>query len=157
MKRNCISSVCDAGHQFHSCLEAVHDDAKWLYNGVIELKILLVDSTRTTVIIIDYLILMKRMEWIDLTSNKNILDLPENPMAVEEALIPIIQIPKSSRGVLKNRERYLYAEDSLRARGVIRENVRLIPSIDFNKLRKQKALEKQKKEEDKLKKMKAKS
>lgn len=167
---NIHNEAGSAFHQFampgrpvsHSCLRQFLDDAEWLYNWGDRAKR---DSTGwiphsgTTVIIIDYFDFNRKRygDWIDLTSNKNILDLPENPMAVEEALIPIIQIPKSSRGVLKNRERYLYAEDSLRARGVIRENVRLIPSIDFNKLRKQKALEKQKKEEDKLKKMKAKS
>ncbi len=167
---NIHNEAGSAFHQFampgrpvsHSCIRQFLDDAEWLYNWGDKAKR---DSTGwiphsgTTVIIVDYFDFNRKRygDWIDLTSNKNILDLPECPMAVEEALIPIIQIPKSSRGVLKNRERYLYAEDSLRARGVIRENVQLTPSIDFNKLRKQKALEKQKKEEEKLKKMKANS
>ncbi len=167
---NIHNEAGSAFHQFampgrpvsHSCIRQFLDDAEWLYNWGDKAKR---DSTGwiphsgTTVIIVDYFDFNRKRygDWIDLTSNKNILDLPENPMAVEEALIPIIQIPKSSRGVLKNRERYLYAEDSLRARGVIRKNVQLTPSINFNKLRQQKALEKQKKEEEKLKKMKANS
>jgi len=56
-------------------------------------------------------------------------------MEYEEALIPMSQIPKVSRGILPNREKYLYAEDTLRARGVIREGVEITVSVDFNKLR----------------------
>jgi len=167
---NIHNEAGSAFHQFampgrpvsHSCIRQFLDDAEWLYNWgdkAIRDSTGWIPHSGTTVIIVDYFDFNRKRygDWIDLTSNKNILDLPENPMAVEEALIPIIQIPKSSRGVLKNRERYLYAEDSLRARGVIRKNVQLTPSINFNKLRQQKALEKQKKEEEKLKKMKAKS
>ena len=51
--------------------------------------------------------------------------------------------------MLRNRERYLYAEDTLRARGVIRDNVQLTPSVNFNELRKQKAKAKQKLEAEK--------
>lgn len=167
---NIHNEAGSAFHQFampgrpvsHSCIRQFLDDAEWLYNWgdkAIRDSTGWIPHSGTTVIIVDYFDFNRKRygDWIDLISNKNILDLPENPMAVEEALIPIIQIPKSSRGVLKNRERYLYAEDSLRARGVIRKNVQLTPSINFNKLRQQKALEKQKKEEEKLKKMKAKS
>ncbi|HPI19074.1 MAG TPA: L,D-transpeptidase [Candidatus Kapabacteria bacterium] len=163
---NIHNEAGSAFHQFsmpgrpvsHSCIRQFLDDAEWLYSWGDRAKR---DSTGwiphsgTTVIIIDYFDFNRKRygDWIDLTSNKKILELPKKPMEVEEALIPIIQIPKTSRGVLRNRDRYVYAEDTLRARGVIRENVKLTPSIDFNKQRKQKALEKQKKEAEKLKKM----
>ncbi len=163
---NIHNEAGSAFHQFampgrpvsHSCIRQFLDDAEWLYNWGDKAKR---DSTGwiphsgTTVIIIDHFDFNRKRygDWIDLTSNKKLLELPKKPMEVEEVLIPIIQIPKSSRGVLRNRERYVYAEDTLRARGVIRENVQLTPSIDFNKQRKQKALEKQKKEAEKLKMM----
>ena len=58
--------------------------------------------------------------WWDLKSNKDaIITLPEKPMQVEEALIPISQVPKEVRGGLPKRKRYLTAEDTLLARGVI--------------------------------------
>ena len=49
-----------------------------------------------------------------------LLQLPTDPMAVEEALIPISQVPAGVRGALPDRDRYKFAEDTLRARGVIR-------------------------------------
>ena len=68
-------------------------------------------------------------------------------MAVEEALIPISQIPKNIRGGLPNRKRYLAAEDSLRARGMIRDGVHLSPSIDYNALRKARLVKRSKPQE----------
>ena len=80
-----------------------------------------------------------------------ILDLPENPMEVEEALIPWCQIPLMSRNA-DARKKFLYAEDTLRARGIIRPDVRLIETQNFNKLRREKeALEAKKKEEEEKK------
>ena len=75
-------------------------------------------------------------------------------MEVEEALIPYSQIPKTSRGVLRNKQRYISAEDTLRARGIIREGVTIQASIDFNQQKKEKAAkeEKARKEKDALKK-----
>lgn len=67
-------------------------------------------------------------------------------MKVEEALIPISQIPKEARGALPNRQRYLYAEDSLRASGHIREGVTITQSVNFNKLKRERAAAKRKKD-----------
>ena len=57
-------------------------------------------------------------------------------MQIEEALIPISQIPADARGGLRDRQRYLTAEDTLKARGIIRKEVQLSWSIDYNKRRK---------------------
>ena len=61
------------------------------------------------------------------------VDLPEYPMEIEEALIPISQIPPTVRGGLPNRARYESAEDTLRARGVIRPEAKLAWSIEYPK------------------------
>ena len=63
--------------------------------------------------------------------------LPDAPMEVEEALIPISQIPEVVRGGLPDKTRYVNAEQILRERGQIREGVTLRASIDFNKLRRE--------------------
>ena len=148
-----------AFHQFdmpgypasHSCIRQFGDDAKWLYYWGKGAKY---DSNRvpipfsgTPVVILDVYDFAnyKYKIWRKLTSNKDvIIDLPPNPMTVEEALIPIMQIPKEVRGILPNRKKYLYAEDSLRARGIIRKDVQLIYSVNFNVLRKEKEAKKKK-------------
>jgi hypothetical protein len=56
-------------------------------------------------------------------------------MDVEEALIPISQVPHDSRGSLRNIKRYITADSILRERGVIRPGVKLLESIDYNKRR----------------------
>jgi len=154
----------NAFHQFempgrpvsHSCVRQFLIDAEWLYKWVKPAKL---DSTRrpiqftgTPVIIVDVFDFSRRRggPWLELTSNKPTgIDLPKDPMATEEALIPISQIPKDVRGALINRERYITAEQVLRDRGVIREQAHLKASIDFNKLRRQK--EKRKLEAQKAK------
>ncbi len=159
---NIHNEAGSALHQFampgrpvsHSCIRQFFDDAEWIYNWGKMAKrdsVSFIPFSGTPVIVIDHFDFNRKTygDWIDLASNKVILELPKKPMEVEEALIPIIQIPKSSRGVLRNRERYLYAEDTLRARGVIRDNVQLTPSVNFNELRKQKAKAKQKLEAEK--------
>ncbi len=126
----------------HSCLRQFLDDAKWLYKwgegAKYDTANLAIHLTGTPVIIIDHFDYSrpKSGPWVALRSNKDtILKVPEKPMEYEEALIPMSQIPKVSRGILPNREKYLYAEDTLRARGVIREGVEITVSVDFNKLR----------------------
>jgi hypothetical protein len=148
----------------HSCMRQFMDDAKWLYKWGKGEKF---DSVRKTsymtgtpVIIIDHFDFTppRRKPWISLRSNKDVfLKLPDDPMQVEEALIPLSQIPHVSRGSLRNRNRYIYAEDTLRARGIIRQGVEITASVNFNKLRRQKRerrakeLElKKKQEEEKL-------
>lgn len=77
--------------------------------------------------------------WLDLANNKEgRLKLSSNPMDVEEAYIPIKQIPEEIQGWIPNRKRYLVAEDTLRARGIIPEDVTLIESVNFNKRRREK-------------------
>jgi hypothetical protein len=156
-----------AFHQFdmpgrpvsHSCIRQFMEDAKWLFKWGKGCKIdttthRFIPFTGTPVVIVDYYDFnLKHGLWLDLASNKDsVMQLPPDPMAVEEALIPICQIPKDSRGVLVNKQRYIYAEDTLRARGVIRPNIQLAPSVDFNKLRAQKEAAKARKlKEDQIK------
>lgn len=143
----------NAFHQFempgravsHSCVRQFMDDAEWLYSWGKRAKIdtnrRFVPNTGTPVIMLGMFDYDRKRGgiWLDELSNKRYpIILSGNPMDIEEALIPISQIPKSSRGVLPNRKRYLMAEDTLRARGIIRENIELTPSIDFNKRRREK-------------------
>lgn len=156
----------NAFHQFempgravsHSCVRQFMDDAEWLYKWGTRAKI---DSNRrfipnsgTPVIMLGMFDYDRKRGgiWLDEKTNKRYpIELKGNPLEIEEALIPISQIPKTSRGALPNRKRYINAEETLRARGIIREHINLIPSIDFNKRRReQRALkekEKQKKEQ----------
>jgi hypothetical protein len=144
-----------AFHQFdmpgrpvsHSCVRQFMDDAEWLYNwgkgGQIDTATKkYIPMTGTPVIILDVFNYSrpKGGPWWDLRSNKDtLLSLPRVPMAVEEALIPISQIPPEVRWQLPQKERYVFAEDSLRTRGWIREDVELAESINYNKLRRDKA------------------
>ena len=148
-----------AFHQFvmpgrpasHSCIRQFLDDSEWLFywgEGIKRDSLgKLIPLSGTPVIIIDHYDFSegKGKQWLRLKNNKEkVLKLPENPMEVEEALIPIIQIPEMSRGSLRNKIRYIYAEDTLRARGVIRDGVKLIPSVNFNQLRREKAARQEK-------------
>ena len=144
----------NAFHQFdmpgrpvsHSCCRQFAEDAQWLWYWGEGIKR---DSNRrlipfsgTPVIIIDHFDYSRKHggPWLELASNKDgTLQLPKSPMDVEEALIPICQIPKESRGTLHNLQRYIHAEDTLRAHGIIRPGVKLIETKNFNKLRQEKA------------------
>ncbi|MBI3257945.1 MAG: L,D-transpeptidase [Ignavibacteriae bacterium] len=130
-----------AFHQFempgrpvsHSCVRQFLADAEWLFKWVRGAKIdkekhQFIPFTGTPVIILDVFDFSRRWggPWRELTTNKDItIPLPDKPMEVEEALIPMSQIPLDSRGSLINRKRYITAEDTLRARGIIREGVDL--------------------------------
>lgn len=143
-----------AFHQFempgrpvsHSCVRQFMTDAEWLFKWVKQARL---DSVRrrpipftgTPVIILDIFDFSRRRggPWLELTGNTDItIPLPPDPMKVEEALIPISQIPKAVRGALPDHTRYAKAEEILRDRGIIREGVNLRESIDFNKLRREK-------------------
>ena len=163
---NYHSNAGNAFHQFtmpgrpvsHSCCRQFMDDARWLFywgegykrgkNG----KIMRLSGT--PVIIIDYFDFSRKRggPWLELTSNKDtILPLPKDPMAVEWALIPICQIPENSRWNLPGGlKRYIHAEDTLRAKGIIRPHVNLIKTRNFNaeRRRKQAIEEKKKKMEE---------
>ncbi len=122
----------------HSCVRQFMDDAEWLFNwaevGDRNENGRVIPLTGTPVIIIDMFDYAREKygPWLDLASNRDEkLEVPERPMEVEEALIPISQIPPSVRGGLPNRKRYETAEDTLRARGVIREEARLSWSIEY--------------------------
>ncbi len=135
----------------HSCIRQFMDDAKWLFSWGKGEKY---DENKkpipysgTPVIILDYYDFSRGKfgEWKYLTSNKDkLIDLPDNPMQVEEALIPISQIPEDGRGGLPNKARYLYAEDSLRAKGHIREGVIITKSVNFNKIKRERAAKRKK-------------
>ena len=142
----------------HSCLRQFSDDAEWIYNWGNLAKY--DDSNRVIPFSGTPLIILNTFDfsrprggpWLELKSNKAYyVKLPEDPMKVEEALIPWGQIPISSRGVVtpENKKRHLYAEDTLRARGIIRQGVVLIETVDFNKKRREEKLKKEK--EEKLK------
>jgi hypothetical protein len=123
-------------------------DAEWLFKWVRQAR---TDSitrrpipfTGTPVIILDIFDFNRRRggPWLELHDSREIeIPLPPDPMSVEEALIPISQIPKVVRGALPDHTRYAKAEEVLRERGTIREGVNLRESIDFNKLRREKKL-----------------
>ena len=109
----------------------------------------------TPVIILDMFDYSRRRggPWWDVQSNKDVVvALPKDPMNVEEALIPISQIPKDVRGALPRASRYRDAETILRERGVIREQAVLKESVNWNKVRaerrRKKELEAKRKEAD---------
>lgn len=129
----------------HSCVRQFMDDAEWLYSwgkrAIVDTNRRFVPNTGTPVIMLGMFDYDRKRGglWLEEPTNKRYpISLSGDPMLIEEALIPLSQIPKSSRGVLPNRNRYLIAEDTLRARGIIREHIELTPSIDFNKRRKEK-------------------
>ncbi len=153
----------NAFHQFampgypasHSCVRQLYDDARWLYYWGEGRKL---DSNRkpiplsgTPVILIDIYDFSRKMgPWNDLATNEPVIELPDNPMEIEEALIPYCQIPDGAKGSLRNRDRFIHAEDTLRARGIIRPHVRLIETFNYNDHRRKQAklAEKKKKEEE---------
>lgn len=139
-----------AFHQFempgrpvsHSCVRQFLADAEWLFKWVRQAKRDTngrpIKFTGTPVIILDMFDYSRRRggPWWDVTSNKDVvIALPKHPLDVEEALIPISQIPKDVRGALPNASRYREAETILRERGVIRDSARLKESVDWNKVR----------------------
>lgn len=147
-----------AFHQFdmpgrpvsHSCVRQFLSDAEWLYRWV---KTARVDTVKhqfvpwsgTPVVILDIFDFTRRRggPWLDLRSNEDAkVTLPDDLYEIEEALIPISQIPREVRGSLRDRKRYVTADSVLRASGVIRQGVSLRESIDFNKLRQAKKLRK---------------
>ena len=142
----------------HSCVRQFSDDAEWIYRWG---KLADYDSNRraipfsgTPLIVLNIFDFTRPTggPWLELKSNKSYyVKLPENPMEVEEALIPWVQIPVSSRGALPNRHRYITAEDTLRARGIIREGISLIETVDFNQLRREERKRKEKEEKRKQK------
>lgn len=151
----------DAGmalHQFempgypasHSCLRMLESDAAWIYNwgqgSQKDSSGKIIRLSGTPLIIIDfYPFGAEYRPWMEITSNKSLkLELPPDPMAVDEPLIPIVQIPEDVRGGLLNKHLYVLAEDSLRKLGIIREGVKITPSVNFNKLRRLKKLQEQK-------------
>ena len=143
-----------AMHQFdmpgrpvsHSCVRQFLTDAEWMYKFVRTAKVdsnhRFIPFTGTPVIILDIFDFSRRYggPWRDITSTKDVvIALPKQPLDVEEAMIPISQIPKDVRGALPNRRRYLEADSILRERGVIRPEANLRESINYNKLRREKA------------------
>ncbi len=155
-----------AFHQFtmpgyaasHSCVRQFREDAEWLYHWARGAKVrnhVYVHLSGTPIIVVDIFDFSRRHTgpWVALKSNKDIvLELPKNPMDVEDAVIPICQIPVGSRGGLPHRMTYIYGEDTLRARGVIRPGVVLTQTVNFNHRRRMELQAKQKKELDDIKK-----
>jgi L,D-transpeptidase catalytic domain len=127
----------------HSCVRQFPEDAEWLYNwgrgGTIDkARRKVIAMTGTPVIILDMFDYSRKKggPWWELRSNKDVvITLPKDPMSVEEALIPISQIPPEVRWELPNKERYLSAEDTLRKRGWLSDKVELEESINYNKVR----------------------
>lgn len=158
----------NAFHQFtmpgrpasHSCARQFMDDAQWLYEWIDLSKF---DETRavreegTTVLVLDVFDFSRPKfgPWLDLADNKSAdIQLPADPMNFELPFIPINQIPHGARGALKNKERYIHAEDTLRARGWLRPGVKITSSVNFNAIRKRKrAAEEAKKKAEEAAKM----
>jgi hypothetical protein len=166
---NFHANAGSAFHQFmmpgrpvsHSCCRQFMEDAKWLFYWGEGYKFKYGAKPKplsgTPVIIIDYFDFSRKRggPWLELKSNKDVwLELPKNPMSVEPALIPLCQIPENSRWDLPGGlQRYVHAEDTLRARGIIRPHVKLITTKNFNDIRRKKqALEAKKKMQDEEKK-----
>lgn len=162
----------NAFHQFempgyaasHSCIRQFLSDAEWLFNWGRGVKVkdgkqIWLSGTPVVIFGVPDYSLKKSGPWTYLKSNKERpFKLNYDPMEVEEALIPFVQIPEAIRNWIPQKERYKYAEDTLRARGVIAEHVKLTASIDFNKLRREKKLAKLKKQKsDSLKRFKEQS
>lgn len=140
----------NAFHQFplpgrpasHSCVRQFMEDAKWLFywgeGWGADSSGRTIPHSGTPVIIIDAFDFSRPRggPWLDLASNRQgIVSLPEDPMKVEPPFIPLSQVPKKSRGAVQNNPRYIYAEDSLKARGILRPHVRPRVSVDYNALR----------------------
>ena len=142
----------NAFHQFdmpgravsHSCVRQFLSDAKWLYNWG---KGVQLDTNRKQIWLSGTPVVIQDMfdydrvtgPWLDLANNKEgRVKLSGDPMKVEEAYIPIQQIPEEIQSWVPNRKRYLVSEDTLRARGIIPEDVTLIESVNFNKRRREK-------------------
>jgi len=130
----------------HSCVRQFLDDAEWLYYWVDLAKYNSngkpIRMSGTPVIIIDHYDHSpgEGGKWKYIKDNKFKIDyLPEKPLEVEEAIIPISQIPVDARGSLVNYKKYLYGEDTLRARGIILPGVRLIETRNFNRERRKRA------------------
>ena len=144
----------------HSCVRQFADDAEWIFKwgrgAQLDDSNQVIHYSGTPLIILNMFDYSRKTggPWLELKSNKShYVQLPEKPMEVEEALIPWCQIPLSSRETIPNRERYINAEDTLRARGIIRTDVVLIETVDYNKLRRDKQKlekEKEKKAKEKL-------
>ncbi len=128
----------------HSCIRQSMTDAKWLYYWGKGVKIengeqVWLSGTPVVIFGVPDYSARKSGPWQLLKNNKErpfILDY--DPMEVEEAFIPISQIPESVRNWIPNRKRYKAAEDTLRARGIIAGHIKLTASVDFNKLRREK-------------------
>lgn len=128
----------------HACVRQFRSDAKWLYDWGRGVK---VDSNRRPIFLSGTPVIILGVPnydrkrggpWVDLATNKDsLVTLDFDPMEVEEALIPISQIFADIQDWVPGRKRFLYAEDTLRARGVIREHVKLIGSVNINKKRRE--------------------
>lgn len=158
----------NAFHQFtmpgrpasHSCARQFMDDAQWLYEWIDLSKF---DESRkvtqegTTVLVLDVFDFTRPKfgPWLDLADNKSAdIQLPADPMNFELPFIPINQIPHGARGALKDKERHIHAEDTLRARGWLRPGVKITSSVNFNAIRKRKrAAEEAKKKAEEAAKM----
>ena len=135
----------------HSCVRQTMTDAKWLFYWGKGVKIengeqVWLSGTPVIIFGVPDYSARKSGPWKHLKNNKErpfILDY--DPMEVEEAFIPISQIPESVRNWIPNRKRYKAAEDTLRARGVIASHIKITASVDFNKLRREKRYAKLKK------------
>ncbi len=157
----------NAFHQFempgyaasHSCIRQFLSDAEWLFNWGRGVKVenkqqIWLSGTPVIIVGVPDYSLRKSGPWVFLKNNKERpISLDYNPLEVEEAYIPFVQLPETIRNWIPNKERYKYAEDTLRKRGVIADYTILTPSIDFNKQRREKKLaQEKKKNEDSLKK-----
>jgi len=128
----------------HACVRQFLDDAEWLYRwvrpGNVRDSIGRFLERGTPVIIVDMFDYRRPRygPWLDLRSNRELpVELPSDPLAVEEPWIPLSQIPQKLRRGLPNIGRYRVALDTLRARGIIDSTFRFRESVDYNERRRQ--------------------
>ena len=118
----------------HSCVRQFMQDAKWIFywtdRGRLAVdsvtKCLYATRLGTMVLIIDAFDYARKRfgPWLDITDNKSVyLPMPEDPENYEWPFIPIKQLVGGAVGLPGGYDRYKYAEDTLRARGILRPEV----------------------------------
>lgn len=124
----------------HMCIRQFLEDAEWLFNWGEGPKKdstgKLIPMSGTPVIIVDFYNFGEgKKKWLELTSNRPVIELPPNPLEVEPALIPIVHVPPELRVIIprSERRRYETALDTLISRGILPKDIKLAPSQSLQK------------------------
>lgn len=129
----------------HACVRQFRSDAKWLYDWGRGVRVdssgkpIYLSGTPVVILGVPNYDRKRGGPWVDIPTNKDsLLKLNFDPMQIEEARIPLSQIFADAQDWVPNRDYYLHSEDTLRARGVIRDHVKLLESVNVNKLKREK-------------------